>query len=157
VGMKIKTCRSGLRLMWPDRKTRSSSPTPSERSTWTLRDSAAGTSAAGQETARIRYPQRPGGLPRADGGENGKQIKSVLERLRADPGKIRGESLRYRPGAWMVLAGLAGESAWWVIWRQPEPGAVDVVWICPQPGPGPVPTPQKRCALNRHAFSARPP
>ena len=42
---------------------------------------------------------------RADGGDNGKQIKSVLERLRADPGKVRGESLRYLPGACMVLAG----------------------------------------------------
>ena len=44
---------------------------------------------------------------RADGGENGKQIKSVLERLRADPGKVRGESLRYRPDAWMVVVEMA--------------------------------------------------
>jgi len=51
---------------------------------------------------------------RADGGENGKQIKSVLERLRADPGKVRGESLRYRPDAWMVLVEMADESTWWV-------------------------------------------
>lgn len=74
---------------------------------------------------------------RADGGENGEQIKSVLERLRADPGKVRGESLRYRPDAWMVVVEMAGESSWWVIWRQPEPDVVDVLWIGPQPGPDP--------------------
>jgi hypothetical protein len=74
---------------------------------------------------------------RADGGENGKRIKSVLERLRTDPGKVRGESLRYRPDAWMVLVEMADQSTWWVIWRQPQPDTVDVVWIGPQPGPDP--------------------
>jgi hypothetical protein len=53
-------------------------------------------------------PDIPSGLEayralRADGGENGKRIKSVLERLRAGPGTVRGESLRYRPDAWMVV------------------------------------------------------
>jgi hypothetical protein len=41
--------------------------------------------------------------------------------LRADPGKVRGESLRYRPGAWMVLVEMAGESTGWVIWVSPNP------------------------------------
>jgi hypothetical protein len=75
---------------------------------------------------------------RADGGENGKQIKSVLERLRDDPGKARGESLRYRPDGWIVLVEMADESTWWVIWRQPSPDTVDVLWIGPQPGPDPL-------------------
>ena len=72
---------------------------------------------------------------REDGGEDGKQIKSVLERLRSDPGKVRGESLRYRPDSWIVLVEMVDESTWWVIWRQPLPGMVDVLWIGPQPGP----------------------
>ncbi len=71
---------------------------------------------------------------REDGGEAGKRIKTVLERLRGDPGKVRGESLRYRPDAWMVLVEMPDGSTWWVIWRQPEPGMVDVLWIGPQPG-----------------------
>ncbi|SRR5712691_3179360 len=69
---------------------------------------------------------------RADGG---KRIKEVLERLREDPGKVRGSSLRYRPDAWIVLVGMADETTWWVIWRQSEPDAVDILWIGPQPGP----------------------
>ncbi len=46
---------------------------------------------------------------REDGGENGKRIKSVLERLRSDPGKVRGESLRYRPDGWIVLVEMADD------------------------------------------------
>jgi hypothetical protein len=64
---------------------------------------------------------------REDGGENGKQIKSVLERLRSDPGKVR--------DGWIVLVEMVDESTWWVIWRQPLPDMVDVLWIGPQPGP----------------------
>jgi hypothetical protein len=74
---------------------------------------------------------------REDGGEAGKRIKSALERLRSTPGKARGESLRYRPDAWMILVEMPDESTWWVIWRQPEPHLVDVLWIGPQPGPDP--------------------
>jgi hypothetical protein len=72
---------------------------------------------------------------REDGGEIGKQIKSVLERLRSDPGKVRGESSLYRPDGWIVLVAMADESTWWVIWRQPSPDTVDVLWIGPQPAP----------------------
>jgi hypothetical protein len=75
---------------------------------------------------------------REDGGENGKRIKAVLERLRNDPGKVRGDSLRYRPNAWMVLVEMVDESTWWVIWRQPQPDQVDVLWIGPQPGSEPL-------------------
>lgn len=60
------------------------------------------------------------------------------ERLRSDPGKVRGESLRYRPDAWMVWIEMPDKSTWWVIWRQPEPDMVDVLWIGAQPGPDPV-------------------
>jgi len=70
--------------------------------------------------------------------EIGKQIKSVLERLRSDPGQVRAESLRYRPDGWIVLVEMVDESTWWVIWRQPLPGIVDVLWIGPQPGPDPL-------------------
>ena len=76
--------------------------------------------------------------PREDGGENGKRIKSVLERLRSDPGKVRGESLRYRPDGWIVPVEMVDESAWWVIWRRPVPDMVDVPWTGPQPGPDPL-------------------
>ncbi|MGH3193650.1 MAG: hypothetical protein ACRDOL_41615 [Streptosporangiaceae bacterium] len=55
--------------------------------------------------------------------------------MRSDLGKVRGQSLRYRPDGWIVLVEMAGQSTWWVIWRQPEPAAVDVLWIGPQPGP----------------------
>src|SRR5579863_10034556 len=72
---------------------------------------------------------------RADGGEGGKRIKQVLERLREDPGKVRGSSLRYRADAWIVLVEMADETTWWIIWRQPDPDAVDILWIRPQPGP----------------------
>lgn len=72
---------------------------------------------------------------RADGGEEGKRIKDVLERLRDDPGKVRGSSLRYRPNAWIVLVDMPDEMTWWVIWRQTQPDAVDILWIGPQPGP----------------------
>jgi hypothetical protein len=75
---------------------------------------------------------------REDGGENGKQIKSVLERLRSEPGKAHAESLRYRPDGRIVLVEMVDESTWWVIWRQPLPGIVDVLWIGPQPGPDPL-------------------
>jgi hypothetical protein len=75
---------------------------------------------------------------RADGGEIGKRIKSVLESLLNDPGKVRGQSLRYRPDGWIVLVEMADESTWWVIWRQPAPGGVDVLWIGPRPGPDPL-------------------
>jgi hypothetical protein len=75
---------------------------------------------------------------REDAGEAGKRIKSALERLRSDPGKARGESLRYRPGAWMILVEMPDESTWWLIWRQPAPDVVDVLWIGPQPGPDPL-------------------
>jgi hypothetical protein len=71
---------------------------------------------------------------REDGGENGKRIKSVLERLRADPGQARGESLRYRPDGWIVPVEMVDGSTWWVIWRQPAPDVVDVRWIGPRPG-----------------------
>jgi hypothetical protein len=74
---------------------------------------------------------------RADGGETGKRIKDVLERLRSDPGKVRGESLRYRPDGWIVPVAMADESTWWVIWRQLTPGDVDVLRIGPQPSPDP--------------------
>jgi hypothetical protein len=83
-----------------------------------------------------------------DGGENGKRIKSVLERLRSDPGKVRGESLRYRPDSWMVLVEMADESTWWVIWHQPSPDVVNVRCICPQPGPDPWPIPRKPSVPN---------
>ena len=72
---------------------------------------------------------------RADGGEAGKRIKDVMERLRDDPGKVRGSSLRYRPNAWIVLVEMADETTWWAIWRQSQPDAVDILWIGPQPGP----------------------
>jgi hypothetical protein len=72
---------------------------------------------------------------RADGGETGKRIKEVLERLRDDPGKVRGNSLRYRPNAWIVLVEMVDGMTWWVIWRQSQPDAVDILWIGPQPGP----------------------
>lgn len=75
---------------------------------------------------------------REDGGESGKRIKSVLERLLSDPGKVRGESLRYRPDGWIVLVEMPDESTWWIIWRQPMPGTVDVLWIGPQPGHDPL-------------------
>ena len=75
---------------------------------------------------------------REDGGEIGKRIKSVLERLRSDPGKVRGESSRYQPDGWIVLVVMADESTWWVIWRQPSPDMVNVLRIGPQPGPDPV-------------------
>lgn len=75
---------------------------------------------------------------REDGGENGKRIKSVLERLRSDPRNVRGESLRYRPNAWIVPVGMADESTWWIICRQLSPDMVDVLWIGPQPGPDPL-------------------
>ena len=75
---------------------------------------------------------------RDDGGEAGKRVKSVLERLRSQPGQVRGESLRYRPNAWIVLVEMPDESTWWVIWRQPEPDQVDVLWIGPQPGADPL-------------------
>ncbi len=75
---------------------------------------------------------------RADGGESGKRIKSVLERLRSDPGKVRGESSRYRPDGWMVLVEMTDESTWWVIWDQPSPDVVHIRWIGPQPGPDPL-------------------
>lgn len=75
---------------------------------------------------------------RADGGEIGKRIKNVLERLRSDPGQVRGESLRYRPDGWIVLVEMADEPTWWIIRRQPSPDAVDVLWIGPQPGPDPL-------------------
>jgi hypothetical protein len=39
------------------------------------------------------------------------------------------------PDAWIVLVEMADEATWWVIWRQPEPDAVDILWIGPQPGP----------------------
>lgn len=74
---------------------------------------------------------------REDGSETGKRIKDVLQQLRDDPGKARGQSLRYRPDAWVILVEMADQSTWWVIWRQPEPGAVDILWIGPQPGPDP--------------------
>jgi hypothetical protein len=74
---------------------------------------------------------------REDGGEAGKRIKSVLERLRGNPGKARGESLRYRPDAWMVLVDMPDHSTWWVIWRQPEHDVIDVLWIGQEPGPEP--------------------
>lgn len=75
---------------------------------------------------------------RQDGGENGKRIKSVLERLRSDPGKVRGESLRYRPDGWMVLVEMTDQSTWWVIWNQPLPDLVRIRWIGPQPGLDPL-------------------
>jgi hypothetical protein len=75
---------------------------------------------------------------REDGGEAGKRIQTVLERLRSDPGKVRGESLRYRPNAWMVLVEMPDDSTWWVMWRQPEPDIVDVLWIGPEPGADPL-------------------
>jgi len=75
---------------------------------------------------------------REDGGDSGKRIKSVPERLRSDPGKVRGESLRYRPDSWIVLVEMLDDSTWWVIWRQPMPDMVDVLWIGPQPGPDPL-------------------
>jgi len=75
---------------------------------------------------------------REDGGENGKRIKSVLERLRSDPGKVRGESLRYRPDGWIVLVEMADGSTWWIIRRQTSPDMVDVLWIGLQPGPDPL-------------------
>ena len=75
---------------------------------------------------------------REDGGEAGKRVKSVLERLHDNPGMARGGSLRYRPDAWMVLVEMPDESTWWVIWRQPEPDMVHVLWIGPQPGPDPL-------------------
>lgn len=76
--------------------------------------------------------------PREDGGESGKRIKSVLERLLSDPGEARGESLRYRPEGWTILAEMPDESTWWVIWRQPAPDMVNVLSIGPQPGPDPL-------------------
>ncbi len=76
---------------------------------------------------------------REGGGDSGKRIKSVLERLRGDPGKVRGESLRYRPDGWIVLVEMLDDSTWWVIWRQAVPDMVDVLWIGPQPGPDPMP------------------
>jgi hypothetical protein len=75
---------------------------------------------------------------REDGGEAGKRIKTVLERLSSDPGKVRGESLRYRPNAWMVTVEMPDQSTWWVMRRQPEPDMVDVLWIGPEPGADPL-------------------
>jgi hypothetical protein len=85
-------------------------------------------------------PQIPSALEtyqalREDGGDVGKRIKEVLQQLRDDPGKARGQSLRYRPDGWIILVEIVDQSTWWVIWRQPEPDAVDVLWIGPQPGP----------------------
>lgn len=72
---------------------------------------------------------------RADGGECGKRIKDVLQQLRDDPGKVRARSLRYRPNAWIALVDMPDHSVWWVIWRQPGPDAIDVLWIGPEPEP----------------------
>jgi hypothetical protein len=30
---------------------------------------------------------------------------------------------------------MADETTWWIIWRQSQPDAVDILWIGPQPGP----------------------
>jgi hypothetical protein len=86
-------------------------------------------------------PQIPSALEtyralREDGGEYGKRIKSVLERPRSNPGKVRGESLRYRPDGWIVLVEMTDGSTWWIIWRQPSPDMVDVFWIGPDPASG---------------------
>jgi len=75
---------------------------------------------------------------REAGGEAGKRIKTVLERLGSDPGKVRGEGLRYRPNAWMVLVEMPDDSTWWVMWRPDEPDIVDVLWIGPEPGADPL-------------------
>jgi hypothetical protein len=52
------------------------------------------------------------------------QANIHMERLRNDPGKVRSESLRYRPDGWIVLVEMVDESTWWVIWRQPMPDMV---------------------------------
>jgi hypothetical protein len=72
---------------------------------------------------------------RADDGEPGKRIKQVLEQLRDNPGQVRAKSLRYRPNAWIALVRMPDESTWWVIWREAETDAIDILWIGPQPGP----------------------
>lgn len=30
---------------------------------------------------------------------------------------------------------MADATTWWVIWRESQPDAVDILWIGPQPGP----------------------
>lgn len=70
------------------------------------------------------------------GGNAGKRIKEVLQQLRDDTGKARGQSLRYRPDGWIVPVEMDDQTTWWVIWRQREADAVDVLWIGPEPGPG---------------------
>jgi hypothetical protein len=102
-----------------------------------------------RQPVRLRLDKnRPGpGIPsaletyralREDGGDAGTRIKDVLQQLRDDPGKARSQSLRYRPDGWIIPVEMAPQSTWWVIWRQPEPGTVDVLWIGPQPGPDPI-------------------
>ena len=134
-------------------------PSTPRKSTWTLRDTAAGKVAAGQEPAG---PDIPSALEayralRADGGENGKQIKSVLERLRADPGKVRGESLRYRPDAWMIVVEMAANQPGGSSGVSPSPAWLTLCGSARNQVLTRGPTLRKRHDLNRHAFFARPP
>ena len=73
---------------------------------------------------------------RESGGEDGKRVKRVLERLRDNPGRVRGDSLRYRPDGWLVLVEMTDKSICWIIWHQPADGLVDILWIGPEPDPG---------------------
>jgi hypothetical protein len=70
---------------------------------------------------------------REDGGAFGLRIKDVLADLISDAGKVRENSLAFRPGAWWATeTETPDESIWWVVWRD-DGETVFVRWIGPSP------------------------